>query len=74
MAVKNSVTIWCRKLQGSPSPKYVVDVQRRFFFAFGASGFATVQRWSSGDSGAASFFRGGGALRAARTVARDRTR
>ena len=26
IAVRNSVAIWCRKLQGSPSPKYVVPV------------------------------------------------
>src|SRR4029079_9665154 len=55
IATRNSSAIWCRKLQGRPSPKYVVDVQSRFFPDFGAAA-ATVQRWSGAGGGAASFF------------------
>src|SRR4051794_18858902 len=62
IAVRYSAAIWCRKLQGSPSPKYVVDVHSRSFLGLGAS-LATVQRWSGDHGGAASFFPGGGALR-----------
>src|SRR5436190_23792995 len=57
IAVRNSVESWWRKLQGRPSPKYVVEVQSRFFLDFGAP-LATVQRWSRVAPAAASFFRG----------------
>ena len=60
--------IWWRKLQGSPSPKYVVEVHSRSFLDFGVRRFATVQRWSSARTRRRQFFPG-----AAQRVAARRT-